>query len=657
MVISYNLKSILQLMVRIYSNSIAARILDLEHTTSPYLNGVGYLSLAISDPKKLGYITKERNSNFILSRKELRFYLDGLVGNETKHDPMCELFFIKTKEYLPIKKVEYSLENDKIPFYIVGSRGRGFTISDFTSSVHLCNEFRIKHAYMVKVGKAINKLFPNEYHNRDLELFTSQYNALVEQHIKGVSGYEYELAEKDRLIKFYSVISYEKESGSLGSSCMRNPAKKDMFDLYTNNEVKLLVLRTIFGDVIRARALVWDNVDIYSDEKYKKSLGQVTLLDRIYTIDENDIQKFQLHAKEKGWAYKKYQDASNKTAIQLPDHMQSLQRDQIYARKYLNLYDIEKFPYLDTFRYAAASKEFISNSAHECNYELTAYDSGHIDGLSNSRFGEVYSTWHGKNILQKDAEYCTYIESWVLKSDLVMTVDGTVVPREHNNIIPYDSKFYFKNVCFFSSKQNMWIPKELVSNLTKVFNIKGTRVQLIEDIFSEEELAEEYVSGFAFYLDCKLRKKDTTEIFFTNGTSTRILTIHIHPTKQYFKDLFSFFGLQVDFSYKYGPHKATGKKSEEIKEVQEVKVLTEEDQYAEYGHFRDMLMEEVARVSPNRSNDLHDVRSTFETTEVPNISPEVTITSSSPSILPDSSLTVNVSINTVSPNYETEDLF
>ena len=90
----------------------------------------------------------------------------------------------------------------------------------------------------LKLGKFINKLFPNKYNSQQIEMFTNVFKSLATDSdvIKEVIG--------EDIKKWYLEDNYFEKVGSLGSSCMRYEECQDYFDIYTENPdvCKMLIL-------------------------------------------------------------------------------------------------------------------------------------------------------------------------------------------------------------------------------------------------------------------------------------------------------------------------------------------------------------------------------------------------------------------------------
>lgn len=201
----------------------------------------------------------------------------------------------------------------------------------------------------VKLGKLFRYLYyqlSGAYpDNQDLEATVNKFKSLIndESQLQIVSGYD--------INKYYLEDNYEnsKNKSSLAQSCMKEPENQKFIRFYNkyspatitelgvNNSIEMLILPSSPGK-ISGRALVW-NLDI--------SGTLVTVMDRIYTNYDGDIELFKKYARNQGWAYKEKQNHTNQGNIKnLPSGIEV--SDLVF-----NLVEggEELLPYLDTFRY------------------------------------------------------------------------------------------------------------------------------------------------------------------------------------------------------------------------------------------------------------------------------------------------------------------
>jgi len=237
----------------------------------------------------------------------------------------------------------YHLENIKDPTVRVIS----FDDSSNNTSGIVDNVELPETKSSIKVGRFVNRILdiffkenPNselgkreEYTAADVEKFVNAYTAAV-LFTKNAFDY-FEIVDGEDIRKWYSEDKYSTKSGQLGNSCMRYNSCKDYFDIYIENpEVcQLLIFKTLNGEKLLGRALLWTNVD------GKK------LMDRIYTTKDNYIKLFKKWADEKD--YKQIYDEDFSTTIKVESK------------------DYELYPYMDTFKYYSKEKGLLYNDSSD----------------------------------------------------------------------------------------------------------------------------------------------------------------------------------------------------------------------------------------------------------------------------------------------------
>ena len=112
-----------------------------------------------------------------------------------------------------------------------------------------------------KPARLIQKLLNREFKCKEFEDFSNWIkNEIIE------AG-EFVLVSGRDITKYYYEENYEKQSGTLGNSCMRHAECREYFKVY-EDKAKLLICRK--NDKILGRAIVWE-------------LPEGTFMDRIYT--------------------------------------------------------------------------------------------------------------------------------------------------------------------------------------------------------------------------------------------------------------------------------------------------------------------------------------------------------------------------------------
>ena len=208
----------------------------------------------------------------------------------------------------------------------------------------------------IKIGRAMRALLKAadiKFIDKDFEQFVNLYKATID---KMNDKFSYiEVVRENDIAYWYNKDNYFITSGTLGSSCMAS-APDSWLEVYTANpeEVGLVIYKSMDDTTkIIGRALLWKLKD---GKEY---------LDRIYTINDSDVQLFRDYAKENNWYYKEYNNSSDSGYAIAPDGT------KVSLDLTVNLTDasMDNFPYLDTLKYFNPGRKTISNQNNgECYF-------------------------------------------------------------------------------------------------------------------------------------------------------------------------------------------------------------------------------------------------------------------------------------------------
>lgn len=270
-----------------------------------------------------------------------------------------------------------------------------------------------KSRNQIKIGKLVNKLLPGKFTDKEIEEFVNLLKSTIDK-----SNEKFELVEGEDIPKWYSYINYKERKGSLGSSCMRN-ASSSYFEIYYNNpEVcKMLILKE--DDKILGRALVWKLNSIKGVDGNPE-----WFMDRQYTIEDSDVNKFRDYAQKMGWCYKtrNSHDSFKKVTF----------NDVIYDRVDMtvqlkpvskNNYKYSRYPYLDTFRRYDPENGILYNDDEQEN-NGGQYILDNTSGGYTEIHDGVWSEWEGEYIDENDAVWSEPIDSYLHVSRAVQVERG-----------------------------------------------------------------------------------------------------------------------------------------------------------------------------------------------------------------------------------------
>lgn len=212
------------------------------------------------------------------------------------------------------------------------ARGRG----DGDSGVY------VKSRNTIKIGKLVNRLFKGTLTNSEVEKFVNDFKASSPSQKEKI-----QLVTGDDIKFWYDSKNYQLVTGSLGSSCM---AGKDgnFFNLYAQNPDTCNLLIMTVGDKLVARALVWKLNTIQSlDGEIGQNNRPDYFLDRVYSIEDYQVEKMRRFAIDKGWAVRKWNSGHQYESVLWKNKNYEHVSMSIKVKKldYSNTY-----PYMDTFK-------------------------------------------------------------------------------------------------------------------------------------------------------------------------------------------------------------------------------------------------------------------------------------------------------------------
>lgn len=416
--------------------------------SNEFINIIKRIDHRISD--KLLFLNKNEDYGFPMS------YIDIIDDNMIS--------------YTPSKKVIDIIKNNSKPTPIIWQSSR--------------NEHRL--------GRFISK-FEIDNDPNSIELFINKYKA----EIKSLNNFDnFDIVEGDLISKYYHHNSYSKGGGPLNKSCMRHDHCQDFFHFYNlnNEKVKMVILyENDKKNKILGRALLWQIDD-----------PKVTLLDRIYTSNDSDINLFIKFAKKNGWLYKSTQKFDEQKFI-------DLNGDEINLNCKIYLKDIEHkyFPYLDTFYFFDKKNNYITNDYNEYKNNKYIIKLRSTDGREQGNENFVYDVYNNDFINIEDSVYSIYDDTRIYKKDAIQ-IDNNYISPNSIRYSKYDNKIYYKNDVIWSNFQNSFINKK--ESFVVLLDEEGKTYDYMHSDFKGEYF--EYVSTEDNYYDKQLVIKTSDNNFY-----------------------------------------------------------------------------------------------------------------------------------------------
>ena len=299
----------------------------------------------------------------------------------------------------------------------------------------------------IKIGRFIRQVFPGKYSDVDIEKFVNAFKSSDEKDLQ-----KFILVEGEDIAKYYWHENYKEMAGDLGRSCM---ARKKYFNIYTRNPEVCRLLVLLEDDKVIGRSLIWklekNNVD--DNIEY--------FMDRQYTIEQSDVIKFTNYAKEKGWAYKTYNNHhSYSNVTYLGREMNKLMVVKVEKKDY------DEYPYMDTFkRFDPATGELfndIEKDGNEGQYILDDTDGGYTE-ISSGKWSEYYDM----DIPEEEAVWSEAYGDWLPENRAVHIESGRGrantgwFPEDDDNIYysEWEDEYLHIEDCVYSDDKDEYILK------------------------------------------------------------------------------------------------------------------------------------------------------------------------------------------------------
>lgn len=210
----------------------------------------------------------------------------------------------------------------------------------------------------IRIGRFVRALLNNvgiNYSDYDIETFVNKYKSSYDFYKNELK--QFDIVSGDDIAYWYNYKRYVDGNGSLNNSCMGN-VYKNYFDIYTRNKnVRMVILYDDNGDIntekyksdkIKGRAILWT---------CKIDGEDAIFMDRIYTVNDSDVELFKQLARANNWWYKSWQSME-------PDEEITNEKKRDYFRidvKLENCY-FDYYPYLDTMCYLKTDESILTNA-------------------------------------------------------------------------------------------------------------------------------------------------------------------------------------------------------------------------------------------------------------------------------------------------------
>lgn len=365
------------------NSPIAKRLLEIENKDYPVTSN--YFDISPDKNNSINFISDRKAKEILGENKEIYKYTGD--GGWLKHKSVNDNIFSKleykytedTEPYKPnsnddgesVGKVVSELSGNTyiwVKWYSNGEyKGEGvynqnkLTISDKMSD--LLKSIWSKNRQDIAVGRCIRAIMrktEDSFTDKEYEVFVNLFKSEIDK-LNNKFSY-FDIVSGMDIHYWYQCSNYYEKKGTIGNSCM-SYAREQMLEIYTDNSnVELVILKSENNEEkIVGRALLW-----HLDDGKK-------FLDRIYTINDSDVQLFKEYAKQNGWYSKYYNGSSdNGLAISPTGEGETLKLVVTLNRKHYS-----EYPYLDTLKYFFNGKLYNNKISGSITLEDT--DGGFID--------------------------------------------------------------------------------------------------------------------------------------------------------------------------------------------------------------------------------------------------------------------------------------
>jgi len=327
----------------------------------------------------------------------------------------------------------------------------------------------------MKIGKLIKMFYHNSFpvnHSKgqpipkpqmDIESFVNKFKA---ERDKDVNYERFEIVKGTKFQYWYSQDNYSRfvhEETTLGRSCLRYKESANYLKLYSKNpEVFSMLILKDDANKLRGRANLW---------QLEEPKGRI-YMDRIYSVNDYDVELFKDYAKQQGWLHKESQTYGWQNNIVDTKNGEVYKwNDMILLTKIKKVpeVDYDYYPYLDTLSIYNTVKHTLTNDGRlrvlEPHLLLTDYQGSfhsEIDGRDM-----VLSAVYNEYIVRDESKFVEIDNTWVRENEAVYVHNsgGKYAYKYSEKVVEsniYKRKYFLKEVTEFSEYLGTHIHKDSV---------------------------------------------------------------------------------------------------------------------------------------------------------------------------------------------------
>ena len=386
---------------------------------------------------------------------------------------------IKYRNMSPISFLDFGDTNDTITFI------------QSNKLKELCNKYGEeykKYAWTtkrssIKIGKSIklifSDLFPvNQPKDQiapkppvDIESFVNMFKA---ERDKNKNYERFEIVKGLDIRYWYNQENYSRfiqEDTSLAKSCSRYKEAGKYLEMYVSNPdiVNMLILK---DDVnrLRGRAIVW-NLTYPENRIY---------MDRVYSINDCDVESFKNYAKEQGWLYKSKQTYGFHHNIVDSRNNEEYVWENFIMKAQIKPKEYKYYPYLDTLCVYNRETGLLCNDGRLLigppHIRLAHPEGGFSDEAEYREL--VFSRVYNREIVREDATFVSLDQDWVYSYEVIYVHNTGGKTSYINSPLIVESnilgnkKFFLKEECVYSDYLGTYIYKDSVKEAYLDKNMK-----------------------------------------------------------------------------------------------------------------------------------------------------------------------------------------
>ena len=416
---------------------------------------------------------------------------------------------IRYRNSFPVSYLDFGSTNDTISFI---ARNKYDDIQKNNRSDWNSKVWKDKRSEM-KIGKLVrmfyNDHFPTNHPKgqprpkplMDIESFVNKFKA---ERDKDVNYERFEIITGKDFHTWYSQDNYSRfvhEETTLGRSCLRYNESSKFLHMFSKNPdtFRMLILKDD-ANKLRGRANLYTLVE---------PEGRI-YMDRVYSVNDFDVELFKDFAKQEGWLHKEAQTYGWHNNIVDTKTGKIHKWDDMVMKSTLNKIPGDGFkyyPYLDTMSILNTEEKTLTNDGRlrvlKPHFVLSDYQGSYVNEVDGHE--RVFSTIYNEYIRRDESVFVEIDDAWVYEHETVYVHNsgGLSAHRNSDKIVEsyiYKRKWFLKEAAEFSEYLGTYVHKESI------------RIAFLDETKSEEVKIHYRMVGKEFFEKdgVILKKKDNT---------------------------------------------------------------------------------------------------------------------------------------------------